>query len=774
MNENIKDTLNKLVKRITDKKGKINPYVKKQIEVALEVLSKRNNGNEEISNLLHEAKQKLVNLPTEKTEDVSIMIAKKKVGKLKKDLLQLEGKIKGTSDSTERSELMLKAVSYAECMEKFGKPKKKDIKFRAILFLRLFLIDDDRIRKKLIDSRGNTDAADDTSNRKIVKFEDKVTNGNPEQDLNDTSTETKEHYEHKTNLSSSAPESTLRNASDKLSFLGGRLNEADNNTLQKVDIDVGNVENKMYEIVEANEDFAKKKISLNDLLEHTKEIKKDTAVKEVKLKLTKIIKLLQGYYLVEGSKYLRHKLEVLQDYKSYAQNFGFSKNNKMYGIKRKEIKFLLKTLDCSADDNSLFKTRINIINVYIREALKCLEKKSDQNETTIYVINTLSTMKQNITDNDEHTIAKLQALSDYRKQIQEVEDFSFRVVELKRTILEQLHQYEIEIYNKLFPDIVSTIEGNLRNYELLTRQLSSLRPKEKHLTNEEITNGKSSMMEMIKQNEDLQLLFSSFFDQMEQLKIERDKLDELIEEIDNIRFELEEISKSNISSREKDEKLSTVETRVNLLFRNTTREDLMQEILDLELLIKIEKTKVHVDNTVVLSVNELSERIKNSHHFMETVQDILILKEQIEDFPEGNADLDSQKASVSQKLHSLLGKMDQRLADFAFKKRKTENVVNLNNYFTKLEFDGISDKESVEFVRKIHSFAKTFETVIQGFLGSRNSVDYYIIDENLSRCLDKLDELICEDDVLLNETVEAMSYIKGLKSKLRGNSFSSD
>ncbi|XP_063923342.1 uncharacterized protein LOC135137583 [Zophobas morio] len=543
--------------------------------------------------------------------------------------------------------------------------------------------------------------------------------------------------------------------------------------------------NKISEIVKANEDFLKKKTKLELELQRLKEI--SCVNNTTKVKVSRVVNQTSGFILVEGMHHLREKLEVIEDYKSYARQFAYPKRIKMYDVKKNEITSVGKGLKYLAEENFLFNTRIKLMEQRVQQALVLLEQRATKNDRTISELEYLNTIRQEILDTEKSRAIQFYKFNEFRKQIQTIDDSSFRVVQKKREVLQELHDFELRIYRNYYPKIASAVEEHLRAYESLIEQINSLNKSEKYLTSQAITDGRMAMMSLIKSKIDLQSvkgfqqIFGIFFNQMDQLSQRRQTLHTLFSEMQTINNDLQELSRANVSNTEKTRTLNEFEERVKSFKVHTSRTDVYEKVLQLQLNIRAERAKIELNEHLNLRVNKLKTSIKtinlfsaSSESFMTMFEEILTLKERIDDMPKGNRDLEIQKKTTLEQLFSLLGTVDQDLAEAAFSKRQFENVINVESYFNKFEFDNVSNKESVPFVRNICSHARTFEDIIDCYFGSRESVDYYIIHENLSRCLDELDQLLCDDDILLAETVKAMNYIKKLKSQLLNNAYCSD
>ncbi|XP_063922961.1 uncharacterized protein LOC135137270 isoform X2 [Zophobas morio] len=843
MDRSVKETIMKLVKRLAEEEGKIDLYLKKQIETAIRAYNmmnlkmKSSREQKDCYILLEEARKKLQNLKTVNHELSPAMISDREINMMQQYLLELENTMAKTR--TEKyAEVFVRAITYAKYLERLNALHDKEPGHLSTLFVKLFVhapytkisesleeisakiyhvrFDLDRcdfdnkkihlqeIKEKMVKIMDAIGTLERRSAQILYEIEEKIVE-DPDLALDKLSDEINNHWTSLPDLPQS--KSALKIIKEKMSHLEQRFDKIParndaarqkkkhlkekivfiSENLSQMDKDVGillRAESQISEILESNEDPVNKTNDSESLLKNVRRV--NSINKAVKRNTNQIANRISLCITVEKMNYLRQKLAVIEEYKNYGRQFAFPKGMKIYDVRKKEIESLSDNFDCLDKDNQMFKARLDVIYARIQEAIRELEKKANENDKTISKLIELNRIQQEISDGLGQP-KSLSVFNDIRDRIQNVDDFSFRVIGKKRKILQQLHHLEMEVYKKYFPEIAPEIQENLRNYEVLTQYLSSLNRDKNSLTSQEITTKRAAIEELIKTKvkaphcEVLQILFRTFFNQMQRLLQKRDELDSLMTEINNINNDFTELSKFKPSSTEKIKNMNALEKRVGLLKFNASRSDLLTILFQFKDQIKTERAIIKIHDSVSIFVEQLSTSIKSlsssdlsNTAVVAAVTEVLILKESVEDLPEGNAQLDNQKKIILQQLYSLLYGVDQHLAKFAFKQRNLKPFIDEENYCSTFEFADVSNKGSVEFVHKIYSYAKTLESKIECFLGEKNSIDFYIIHENLVRFSEELFQVTSNDKDVVSEVLKVTSYLKQLKSQLCSNTFCSD
>ena len=199
-------------------------------------------------------------------------------------------------------------------------------------------------------------------------------------------------------------------------------------------------------------------------------------------------------------------------------------------------------------------------------------------------------------------------------------------------------------------------------------------------------------------------------------------------------------------------------------------------VKDLESKIKVEKFKLElIDkrtdlNNLKKDVMQLAIPLPCTK-FKTYMDQLLSWKQYVDAMPQGDSELDSQKQEFLQELSICLGHLDDYVAKLLTSKKQSEKILELESYFDfKLDSSKVS-RNSLEFIQEIKERARSFDESVKYYLGSKYSIDYYIIHENLLRLLQELHKVVCNDDdeQLLDELIDTMDYVKRLIRLLDSN-----
>lgn len=169
------------------------------------------------------------------------------------------------------------------------------------------------------------------------------------------------------------------------------------------------------------------------------------------------------------------------------------------------------------------------------------------------------------------------------------------------------------------------------------------------------------------------------------------------------------------------------------------------------------------------------ENLKESKTFSEKLEKILYVKNLIDDVSwKCNDKLEKKEKLLNNEIYEILKLLDQSVAEFFRKNLNKVDFVGTQQYENDIKFD--KRDNSIEFVRKIREKAETFEKRIDNFLGTKESNDYFIIDNTLTELLINLDKVKTTGDEKRNENehFETIKYIKGLLTKLEAMAFLSE
>ncbi|KAJ3659845.1 hypothetical protein Zmor_011510 [Zophobas morio] len=344
-------------------------------------------------------------------------------------------------------------------------------------------------------------------------------------------------------------------------------------------------------------------------------------------------------------------------------------------------------------------------------------------------------------------------------------------------VLRSLHSHEKKFYEEYVEKLLPSVNILLEKYEKLTEQLCDLNPdqnfqEERQLIETQWNEVQRVISETSRENsETLTIVFDKFKQQISEILIKIEGLNGDIKKVKSSKSKLNDLSQENLTDSAKTEALGEFEEAVLSFEEKYTSGGLLKFLPDVKKEILIEKSKETLNYIISNRIKSLKEGLT-----LENIAELFIVKENIEDIPIPGEiqELNALKELALDEVKNMMGCLDKQLSVFAFKKIPYENVLNVDSYFTNFKFDNTQNKESVEYVQQIHSHAKTFENDIKCYLGTRDSVDYYIIHENLMRLLEELDQLECEDDELLKEMITTMEYIQDLKRNLLANASSSD
>ncbi|XP_063923338.1 uncharacterized protein LOC135137579 [Zophobas morio] len=528
-------------------------------------------------------------------------------------------------------------------------------------------------------------------------------------------------------------------------------------------------ETKISDILESHSTFVEKKLKLEELKQEIAKI--DETNEAVTERKNKIIQNLSSFIIAEAAVYSRQKLKAIEDYQNYAQQFAFPKRIETYEVRASDINKMTSCKDCIPEDNTFFRERRTVIQKRIDETLNILKRRAEENENAILELEQLDNIEKQITDSNLNKKATFFIFNHYRQQIGEVEGFSPRSIGRKMEVLQRLHSLEKDFYKEHFKELLPLVTELTEKYETLTKQLHNLNLDEPFQQESTILKGQIDVEKIITTKsppDNVHTLLKVFGDYFNQYLDTLKRINDYKTNIKWLKNTLENFPQSNITVQEKT--LKELEDKVALFEANTAHACFLEILSNIKKDISIKKSSIKLNYIVNSELKLLKENAGSKHcTFTEKIVKIFSVKENIEDICGEIQEMSNQKKLAMEEIEHLLRDLDEPLAAFAFKKILSENVLNIEKFFSNLNFKHIANKESEEFVKEICSKAKTFEESIRCYFGTKDSIDYYIIHENLMRLLEELDQLECEDDGLLQETIKTMNYIKDLKKKLQAN-----
>ncbi|KAJ3659867.1 hypothetical protein Zmor_011530 [Zophobas morio] len=537
-------------------------------------------------------------------------------------------------------------------------------------------------------------------------------------------------------------------------------------------------EEKISQIVDSNREFEEKINLFENVKQITEQI--DTINKTVLSKRNEILKKISGHLMAEAAAYARQKLEVVDDYINYAQKFAFPKHIEMYDIKMGEIRALKNSFEnLSADNELCIRERVQVFRDRVEEAATTLEKKAGENEETLLSLESLQSILEEILNSEDSWT--LDAFNSYRSKIEIIDSFSSKIISKKLEVLKCLHDFERKFYEQHFPETLETISFLLNKYERYTKKLARTNTLAKFSQRKQnIAKLQTNTTKFLQRNSfpgNLSTVFDKIFDQLWCVLQKNEELNDIIGNLEDLENEVSN-AEFETSSEETMHYVATLRSKAASLKTPIKGNDTLNRISNIEAKILTEESKILLTNILNNDIKQLGEEMR-SHNYqtdniLEKIDYILILKERIHDVPDEFAELEEVKKNALEQLYLITHRLDKQLAKSVFKKRQWQNVINVESYFKHLRIDGVLDRESVEFVEKVVSCAKILEDSVNCYLGTKESVDYYIIHESLMRLLEDLDELECDDDALWDATVKAIEYIKKLKKQLLLNASFSD
>ncbi|XP_063922876.1 uncharacterized protein LOC135137212 [Zophobas morio] len=541
------------------------------------------------------------------------------------------------------------------------------------------------------------------------------------------------------------------------------------------------IEEEVFQIVSSHVDFMEKKKLLEVCKEKVNAITNN--YNDICIQKLQVLNMIEGTIVFEISNNLKRICKTLKQQKMYAEQFPFPFYVTNYEIKCEEVRMLLKQVEELPKEYRCMEIFKQNTSTKIRSILEILNNQGIYNGQLISALSYLENIKNEAANVDCDTVTDalsiLQFFNQLRHKIGEVENnFSSRVMTKKKEIRLFLQSVEAKIVANC-PQAFQEIKIKLNEYENQAQGYIYSVSTESYLQ---------------KRNE----IFSFAHKAVEYFSSDGRATDIMSNTVNLTLFLLEDMAKKNeetcecmyslndieqlilsyskeLSFEKRIELLKSHENVLSSIKKSSYNLDVLNKVSDIETKIAFERSKLDIiQKTGVLE--GIKESIKSNAPvvpqdvFKNVVDKLFFLKNFVEDMPQGNPELDSQKQSFLKELYKCLQTVDATLANYVVTVKQPESMLELKSHF---DFNTDSfdvSKHSIEFVRLIRKRAETYEESVKFYLGTNYSVDYYVIHENLVRILEELDKIVCGKNAdLLKEVVEVIDYVKSLIRHLDNN-----
>ncbi|XP_063922844.1 centromere-associated protein E-like isoform X2 [Zophobas morio] len=540
-------------------------------------------------------------------------------------------------------------------------------------------------------------------------------------------------------------------------------------------------ETEIMQIAHLRDNFIVKKEKLDDVRKNIDRIESNTP--EVNNQKTLILNKLKGISLLESTGYLRQCSESVNTEILNAEQFPFPKRTNNFESRRQKIRGLKSNLGELPKEYPHIGAHVELLEKDVDQAVRILEDTASYNENVFLRLESLEKTKQAITEiqNAENIQIedKLEQLNTHLKEMDFRDEDNHQKIQLKKKEIHHLmqtfqttdftnHEISLEVKNQLNEYENEILDSNslisLEEYQSKIYEISQL----VHTFKGAFTRNHNPIALTFSVRCDIVLeLLEKKFKQNEHIRKSQECLEKIERRI---------ITNKKLATAIRKQYLDEDECVLRSMKKSLHNREITNIIKDLESKIKVEKCKLElIDKRTYL--NNLKEDVMQlpfpvpCTKFKKYMDQLLCWKQYVDAMPQGDSELDSQKQEFLLELNICLGHLDDYVAKLVTSKKQSEKILELESYFDfKLDSSKVS-RNCVEFVKEIKEKAWSFDESVKYYLGSKYSIDYYIIHENLLRLLQELHKVVCEDDdeQLLDELIETMNYVKGLIRLLDSN-----
>ncbi|KAJ3659866.1 hypothetical protein Zmor_011529 [Zophobas morio] len=540
-------------------------------------------------------------------------------------------------------------------------------------------------------------------------------------------------------------------------------------------------ETEIMQIAHLRDNFIVKKGKLDDVRKNIDRI--DSKSPEVNNKKTLILNKLEGLILLESTDYLRQCSESVNTEILNAEQFPFPKRTDNFESRRKKIQALKSNLGELPKEYQHIRANVELLEKDIDKAVVILEDTASYNENVFLRLEFLEKTKQAITEiqnaeNIELT-DKLEQLDPHLQEMDFRDEDNHQKIQLKKREIRHLmdsfqttvfenHENCLEVKNKLKEYETEILDSNsFTSHEEYRSRINDISQMGQTFKDHFNINHNPIVLAFSRRCNIIVELLGKKFIQDENIRTSHECLKEIGNRI---------IANKNVAAAMQKQYLDDDALILCSIKKSLHNREITNIVKDLESKIKVEKFKLElIDKRIALNnlkkdVIQLSLPVVCTK-FKTHMDQLLSWKQYVDAMPQGDSELDSQKQEFLQELSICLGHLDDYVAKLLTSKKQSEKILELESYFDfKLDSSKVS-RNSLEFIQEIKERARSFDESVKYYLGSKYSIDYYIIHENLLRLLQELHKVVCNDDdeQLLDELIDTMDYVKRLIRLLDSN-----